>query len=140
MAAPGSYLLVTECETSTEIEVGALGSLTFEHGYYGYVGSAFGPGGLSRVDRHRRTAAGDHEVRHWHVDYLLAAAASRLATVETYPDQDLECGLAAGVAAGGCESIEAFGASDCDCVSHLWGPTTQSKLLTLAERVDAQSF
>jgi Uri superfamily endonuclease len=64
MAAPGSYLLVIECETPTEIEVGALGTLGFEAGYYGYVGSAFGPGGLSRVDRHRRVAAGDHEVRH----------------------------------------------------------------------------
>lgn len=132
MADPGSYLLVIECEQSTEIEVGALGDRTFEAGHYAYAGSAFGPGGLSRVDRHRRIAAGEHDVRHWHVDYLLGADATRLATVETFPDRDLECELATALAAADCARIEEFGASDCDCPSHLWGPASRSTLLDVA--------
>ena len=133
MADPGSYLLVIECERSTEIEVGALGSLSFEAGYYGYVGSAFGPGGLSRVDRHRRVAAGEHDVRHWHVDYLLGAAETELATVETFPDRDFECDLATALGEAGCGRVDGFGASDCDCPSHLLGPVDRSTLFAVAD-------
>ena len=133
MADPGSYLLVIKCERSTDIEVGALGKRAFDVGHYAYVGSAFGPGGLSRVDRHRRIAAGDHDVRHWHVDYLLSADVTRLATVETFPDRDIECELATALADAGCDRIEAFGASDCDCPSHLWGPADRSTLLAVAD-------
>ncbi|WP_253736836.1 GIY-YIG nuclease family protein [Halohasta salina] len=133
MAGPGSYLLVIDCEQPTEIEVGALGSRAFEAGYYAYVGSAFGPGGLSRVDRHRQVDAGDHDVRHWHVDYLLGAAETELATVETFPDRDLECELSTALGAAGCERVAAFGASDCDCPSHLWGPTDRSRLRDVAD-------
>ncbi|MEA1929941.1 MAG: GIY-YIG nuclease family protein [Euryarchaeota archaeon] len=135
MADPGSYLLVIECEQATDIEVGALGTRAFDTGHYAYAGSAFGPGGLSRVDRHRRIAAGDHDVRHWHIDYLLGAEATRLATVETFPDRDLECELATALAEAGCDRVDAFGASDCDCPSHLWGPTDRSRLLAAADAV-----
>ena len=38
MADSGSYLLIIDCEQSTEIAVGALGTLAFDAGYYGYVG------------------------------------------------------------------------------------------------------
>jgi len=133
MADPGSYLLVVDCKQATEIEVGALGTLTFDAGVYGYTGSAFGSGGLSRVDRHRRIAAGDHDVRHWHVDYLLGASETELATVETFPDRDVECALADALAEAGCDRVADFGASDCDCPSHLWGPTARSKLLAVAD-------
>jgi Uri superfamily endonuclease len=135
MADSGSYLLVVECEQATEIEVGALGTLAFDAGFYAYTGSAFGPGGLSRVDRHRRIAAGDHDVRHWHIDYLLSAEATRLATVETFPDRDLECELATALAEAGSDRLDEFGASDCDCPSHLWGPTARSRLLAAADSV-----
>jgi len=135
MADPGSYLLIIECEQSTEITVGALGNLAFEAGLYGYVGSAFGPGGLSRVDRHRRIAAGDHDVRHWHVDYLLGAEATRLVAVETFVDRDVECTLATALSKADCRHVDAFGSSDCDCVSHLWGPTGRSTLEAIGEKI-----
>jgi len=132
MADPGSYLLVIESERPTGIEIGALGERAFDAGHYAYAGSAFGPGGLSRVDRHRRIAAGDHDVRHWHVDYLLGSAATRLVTVETFPDRDIECELATALGETGCGRVDAFGASDCDCPSHLWGPTGRSTLRDVA--------
>jgi len=120
MADPGSYILVVAVEAPTTIEIGALGDREFTAEGYAYVGSAFGPGGLSRVDRHRRVASGDNDTRHWHIDYLLGADATQLASVKTYPNEDVECALAAAFADAGCEPVTAFGASDCDCNSHLW--------------------
>jgi len=132
MGDPGSYLLVIECEQPIDIAVGALGQRSFAAGHYAYAGSAFGPGGLARVDRHRRIDAGDHEVRHWHIDYLLGAADTELVAVETFLERDLECELATALAAAGYDNTAAFGASDCDCPSHLWGPADRSALLAVA--------
>ncbi|MFB6293592.1 MAG: DUF123 domain-containing protein [Halonotius sp.] len=125
MADHGSYVLVVDCDGPVDIEVGALGEIAFD-GPYAYVGSAFGPGGLSRVDRHQELAAGERDTRHWHIDYLLGDDAVRLAAVETYPDRDIECELATALREAGCEPVAAFGASDCDCGSHLWGLETLS--------------
>jgi len=123
MADPGSYLLVVDCERPTNIEIGALGVRSFEQGVYVYAGSAFGPGGLGRVDRHRRVANGEHDVRHWHIDYFLGTQAVDIARVETFPEQDVECALATTLGEADVDYIEQFGASDCNCESHLWGPT-----------------
>jgi Uri superfamily endonuclease len=127
MADHGSYVLIVDCDSPVDIEVGALGEIIFD-GAYAYVGSAFGPGGLSRVDRHQELAAGDRDTRHWHIDYLLGADSTGLAAVETYPERDIECALATALREAGCEPVAAFGASDCDCRSHLWGADTASTL------------
>jgi len=136
MADPGSYLLVVDCAQPCEIEIGALGVRAFESGLYAYAGSAFGPGGLSRVDRHRRIATGEHDVRHWHIDYLLGAAGVSIARVQTFPEQDVECALAAALRTEGVDSVESFGASDCDCSSHLWGPTSRLRLQAAVDSVE----
>ncbi len=136
MADLGSYLLVIDCSHSTEISVGALGSIEFEVGYYAYAGSAFGPGGLARVDRHRRIATGEHDVRHWHIDYLLGAGGISIARVETFPERDVECVLSSALRNEGVDSVESFGASDCDCVSHLWGPTSRLRLRAAVDSVE----
>ncbi|MGM0604738.1 MAG: GIY-YIG nuclease family protein [Halobacteriota archaeon] len=115
-AAPGSYVLVLSVEVPVTIDVGALGPIDFEAGGYAYVGRAFGPGGLGRVDRHRELARGDRETRHWHVDYLLGDRATRLIDVVTYPNRDVECALADDLPG---QPIDDFGSSDCDCGSHL---------------------
>ena len=120
MSNPGSYVVLIACSQPTTIEVGALGDRSFRATTYAYVGSAFGPGGLSRVDRHRRVAAGDHDVRHWHIDYLLGTTGVGIEAVETYPNRDIECDLATVIEAAGCQPVPAFGASDCDCESHLF--------------------
>ena len=112
----GTYTLVVERTASDAIAVGALGERTFPAGWYAYVGSAFGPGGFSRVDRHRRVASGDHDARHWHVDYLLGDPATELDDVVKTPDVDGECEIANRIDG---EAVTDFGSSDCDCSSHL---------------------
>jgi Uri superfamily endonuclease len=124
-APPGTYALVFEVDPAATITVGALGSAEFPSGAYAYVGSAFGSNGLGRVDRHRRVAAGSHDVRHWHVDYLGGHAAASLDAVVAAPHADVECRLAATLRDGVVRAesdaapLPGFGASDCDCPAHL---------------------
>ncbi|ELY68523.1 GIY-YIG nuclease family protein [Natrinema versiforme] len=112
----GTYVLVIDVTRSATIEVGALGDREFPAGAYAYVGSAFGPGGFSRVDRHRELAGGERETRHWHIDYLLGHPTASLENAITFPNADRECELAGSLPG---DPVPAFGASDCDCEAHL---------------------
>jgi endonuclease-3 len=122
----GTYTLLVRVPTRHRIEVGALGTHTFDPGWYAYTGSAFGPGGLSRVDRHRELAAGDRDVRHWHVDYLLGLPDASVDTVVTTGGEDIECRVAQAIDG---ERVPAFGCSDCACDSHLVGQEDRAPLL-----------
>lgn len=130
MAEPGTYVLVMERSQAAVIEIGALGTIEFPAGGYGYVGSAFGPGGLARVDRHRSIASGEKSTRHWHIDYFLGHPGTQLVDVVLFPGRDLECALATGIDA---DSIDRFGASDCDCQSHLLYAAEPSAIVSAVE-------
>ncbi|PSQ08162.1 DUF123 domain-containing protein [Halobacteriales archaeon QS_6_71_20] len=122
MTERGTYTLVYAVPDPVEIEVGALGAREFPAGGYAYTGSALGAGGFSRIDRHRRVAAGEHDVRHWHVDHLGGHPAVSLIGVERAGDAlDAECRVARALAdrAATADPVPGFGASDCDCRSHL---------------------
>ncbi|WP_154018482.1 GIY-YIG nuclease family protein [Halolamina rubra] len=116
MADGGTYTLVFSLPSAATIEVGALGEHRFPAGGYCYTGSALGSGGFSRIDRHRRVADGDHDVRHWHVDYFGGHPDVAVVAVERTPERDCECAVAGALGSG---PVAGFGASDCDCDSHL---------------------
>jgi len=120
-ATGGTYTLLIDVPTPITVEVGALGTRDLSPGAYAYTGSALGTGGFARVDRHRRVARGDHDVRHWHIDYLLGHPDTELDRVVRSVGVDAECAVAGRLPTG---PIEGFGASDCGCESHLaTGPT-----------------
>jgi Uri superfamily endonuclease len=114
---PGTYALVLACAVEGTIEIGRLGELRVRPGYYVYVGSAFGPGGVAaRIRHHLRPAARPH----WHVDYLRAV--TRVEEI-WYTHDASRCehawaGLLAG-ARGSSTPLVGFGASDCACATHL---------------------
>jgi endonuclease-3 len=139
MSEGGTYVLLFERDASGTVAVGALGDVELPAGGYAYVGSALGPGGFDRIDRHRRVAAGEHDVRHWHVDYLGAAPATRLVDAPVAPSVDAECAVAGRLReAGFGEPVAGFGASDCGCRSHLFGPAGATELRTaVREAYDA---
>jgi len=112
----GTYTLLIEVARDATVGVGALGDVAFPEGAYAYTGSAFGPGGFGRVDRHYELAAGDRETRHWHIDYLLGHDAAAIRGDVRTVGEDIECAVAAALPAG---PTEGFGASDCACRSHL---------------------
>ena len=112
----GTYVLLVDVPRASTLEVGALGAREFPAGTYAYVGSAVGPGGFARVDRHRELDRGERDTRHWHVDYLLGHPETDLEAAITFPDADRECELAATLPG---DPVVGFGASDCDCPGHL---------------------
>ena len=67
----GTYVLIsTVCQVKC-IEIGSLGRFEIIPGFYAYVGSAFGTGGLrARISHHLESSADPH----WHIDYLLRCA------------------------------------------------------------------
>lgn len=113
----GVYALVLRLEGREEITIGRLGKFAFPAGYYLYVGSALGAGGLeARLARHRRR---DKKL-HWHIDYLLEQA--QLVEVWSAASTDrLECRWAQATRqlSGAEILIPGFGSSDCRCPTHL---------------------
>ncbi len=67
----GTYVLIASVPQMKRIEVGQLGEFDIVPGYYAYVGSALGAGGLgARIGHHLESTASPH----WHIDYLLQVA------------------------------------------------------------------
>jgi endonuclease-3 len=116
----GTYTLLVTLDRDVALAVGALGTVELKRGTYAYTGSAFGPGGFARVDRHRELAAGERAGTHWHVDYLLVHDAATVDDVVTTPERDVECAVARRLPSG----PTGFGASDCDCDGHLAADVT----------------
>lgn len=127
----GTYTLVVEVDSPGRTAVGSLGEVDFEPGWYAYAGSAFGPGGFARVDRHREVARGERETRHWHVDHLLGLAGATVDTSIRSLGSDGECAVASATAA---EPVDGFGASDCDCATHLHFSPQRDALVGAAHR------
>jgi Uri superfamily endonuclease len=118
--AKGSYILVLQLDHAIDdLQVGRLGRFSFPAGYYLYVGSAFGPGGLAaRMSHHERR---EKARLHWHVDYLRAHAELREAWAVSGP-QHMECRWCAALVAEPGVSIPAagFGSRDTGCSAHLF--------------------
>ena len=117
-AGPGTYALVLSSDIERSIVIGRLGELDVCPGFYVYVGSARGPGGLqARVARHCRAS----KRRHWHIDHL-----SAVASVEEVWYSENASGVehqwAAAIAGmpGASVALAGFGSSDCHCRSHLF--------------------
>ncbi len=118
-AVKGTYLLILHLERElADWQVGRLGRFTFAPGYYLYVGSAFGSGGLAaRLAHHERR----HKPRpHWHIDYLRAQAAlvEAWAVASLAPLERCWAGALA-TAPGLAMPARGFGASDSQLASHL---------------------
>lgn len=113
----GTYVLCMRLDEQRKIAIGKLGTFVFPAGYYLYVGSALGPGGLeARLARHRRRGKRPH----WHIDYLLRYA-HLLEVWSVAPPEHLECRWARAIRKMPEAQIVApgFGSSDCHCPSHL---------------------
>jgi Uri superfamily endonuclease len=114
----GTYVLIIENHTDTEIEIGKIGLIAFKRGFYAYVGSALA-GLEQRIKRHLRDI-GNNKKLHWHIDYLLANPALEINEVVcTKMEERKECEIAANINQH-LESIACFGCSDCSCTSHLF--------------------
>lgn len=120
MESGGSYILVLEVERPLlQLQVGKFGCFDLAAGWYLYVGSAFGSGGLrARLAHHARC---EKPRMHWHVDYLRREAVLREAWVAAGPER-LECVWCRTLAAHPALTIPIprFGARDTGCAAHLF--------------------
>jgi Uri superfamily endonuclease len=136
--APGTYALILENARPARLAVGRLGSIELRPGFYVYVGSALGPGGLqARVGRHLVPS----RAVHWHIDYLKRAA--HILEVWYVLDsvrREHAWAKALGGLAGASIAMPGFGASDCRCAAHLFHFPSAPRLATFARalrRADA---
>jgi Uri superfamily endonuclease len=114
---PGTYALILQNRSTGKVQIGRLGQIELVPGYYIYVGSAFGPGGVrARVSRHWRA----DKPKHWHIDHLREFVPPLSAWVSYKPEQ-LEHQWAQRLyETSEMEAIQGFGCSDCKCYSHLF--------------------
>jgi Uri superfamily endonuclease len=113
----GTYVLILQLSQPARLTTGKLGEFDFPAGWYAYVGSAFGPGGLrGRLKHHLAPVTKPH----WHIDYLRSAASVREvwyligeAICEHQWADTLRSMPGAAIPA------PRFGASDCTCETHL---------------------
>lgn len=114
----GIYCLVLKNPSCT-VRIGALGPVRFAAGWHCYIGSALGPGGLLRLERHVALAERRDKRPKWHIDYLLTDPRFRIThTISAPTGNRLECPLASALSCT-TTGIERFGSSDCACPSHL---------------------
>ena len=118
MQDAGTYALLLRCPRPQRLRVGKLGLLRVREGHYVYVGSAFGPGGISaRTRRYCAIAASPH----WHIDYLRPRV--RLVEIWCTNDPARREHLWASHFRAMDDAViplQGFGASDCGCASHLF--------------------
>jgi len=111
----GTYALVIFLSRRTTMRIGKLGAFDFPRGYYLYIGSALN-GLAARLARHLRK----DKKKHWHIDYFLEQA--RVKEIWGHADDaPLEHMWANAALALPNARIVAprFGASDCNCTTHL---------------------
>jgi Uri superfamily endonuclease len=91
--------------------------MAVQPGYYLYVGSAFGPGGLQgRLAHHHKVPASPH----WHIDYLRQAAEVVEVWAVEGPEKREHAWAQALCSCPDCSiPLNRFGASDCRCPAHL---------------------
>ena len=133
-AQPGTYVLWLRLPQPRTLRIGRLGNAVFAPGYYAYVGSAFGPGGVrSRLGRH---LLGGDALR-WHIDYLRQACHVHSAWV-SHDARRLEHAWADALLAlpGARPPLAGFGASDCHCDAHLAGFARRPSLAAVRQRLE----
>ncbi len=116
-ALPGSYILILHNAADQSVQIGRLGQFELRIGYYCYVGSALGSGGLrGRLRHHLQTASRPR----WQIDYLRRVTApEQIWFIESEVRKEhLWVALLREVAGMRCP-IPRFGASDCSCEAHL---------------------
>jgi endonuclease-3 len=134
----GIYTLVLRLDCDCDLSVGALGQFHLFAGCYAYTGSARGPGGLKRVQRHREINLGSKKTRRWHIDYLLPEATWVDVSI-TVTDLNLECAIAHEIGRS-LTAVPGFGCSDCRCLSHLHYSSDCSKALLAVRSAHGKDY
>ncbi len=142
---PGVYVLIFHLSRKTDVIFDRKGSRhSFPPGWYLYVGSACGAGGLrGRLARHQRQIA-DGKKMHWNVDYFREHAMLCEVWYCATPDSAFEHHWANALAElpGATVPVQKFGASDCGshCPSHFFRLADRPSTATFRAQLASQRF
>ena len=132
-SAPGSYAIILGNPAHRVITVGRRGEVEFEPGFYIYVGSAFGPGGIrARVGRHSRS----DKTSRWHIDYVRERMNFIEAWYSCRPRNQEHQWAAALQAQANIGGLRGIGCSDCNCNTHLFYSRERPRFQSLASSLD----
>lgn len=132
----GSYIVILTLKNAHKFNIKSLGKVLFKKGYYLYVGSARN-NLTKRIQRHKR----QRKRLYWHIDYLREKADFHLA-LPVRASSSLECEIAESLKRISNWVIPGFGASDCNCKTHLFGmdkdPLTSPEFIKMLQyfRID----
>ena len=117
-ALAGTYALLLLPIAMASVQIGRLGILNLRSGFYVYVGSALGSGGVRARLAHHLMAS----IRpHWHVDYLrLHTTIEEVWYCLDGSRREHSWAQRLRTAAGAFLPLIGFGASDCRCDAHLY--------------------
>ena len=115
---PGSYALILCAFVHGSVRIGRIGYLTVIPGFYVYVGSAFGSGGVcARIAHHARITRRPH----WHIDYLRRSTTLEESWYTNDPcSREHQWTDVFRHSPGASEPLDGFGSSDCRCRCHLF--------------------
>ena len=133
---PGTYAIVLKPDGERSIKIGKLGMLRVQAGYYVYVGSAFGPGGLNaRIAHHKRQS----QRPRWHIDFLrvIAEICEVWYTHDPEPREHQWAESLAGIK-GVTAPFPGFGSSDCNCLAHLYHFKSKPTMASFRRRLYAE--
>ncbi|KYK25370.1 endonuclease [Thermoplasmatales archaeon SG8-52-4] len=125
----GSYILLINLENDQVIRIGKLGDISFNKGFYLYIGSALN-GLENRLKRHFKA----DKKKHWHIDYFLRYGKIINAYYKESNAKE-ECDIVNNFE-NKLLSIPGFGCSDCKCKSHLFYEDNSNIL----NNIDLSSF
>lgn len=128
----GTYILWLRLIEAGHIPIGRRGIGDFPSGYYAYVGSAFGAGGLNGRLKHHLVPS---QKPHWHIDYLKAYAP--IQAVWTIASDTVYEHQWAGQLLNSPDAsvpMKGFGSSDCSCLAHLIHFPAQPKITLKADQ------
>jgi len=117
MSRTGTYILLLHLPADVILTFPRLGKFTLPAGFYAYVGSAFGPGGLPAAFKHHLTPSASPRTPIEQLQQVAALEEIWFAAGEENR-QHVWADLLLAVP-GGMNLIDGFGADDCDCDSHL---------------------
>jgi Uri superfamily endonuclease len=116
-ADKGTYILILRLDAPARLTIGKLGEFDFAAGWYAYVGSAFGAGGLRGRLKHHLSPV---PKPHWHIVYLRQAAqVEQVWYIASDTVYEHEWAAALRKMPEAALPAARFGASDCTCETHL---------------------
>jgi Uri superfamily endonuclease len=130
---PGSYALLLELSQVVTLANSRLAGRSIPPGWYAYLGSALGPGGLrGRLGHHLRLVRRPH----WHIDWLKPWENCRLVLYQV-GEKRMECAWSQVLLGlpGAAAPLRGFGASDCRFV-----PRCPAHLVSLPANLDLQEI